>query len=88
MSKAITSPRVTQQPLTEEQSITSPPLKPHSTVPPFNIKLTIAYVIDWTATQVQWIIDGVVVRTLLASDVGAKFPQTPSQVRIGTWCGG
>ena len=27
-------------------------------------------------------------RTLQASSVGDKYPQTPMQVRIGTWCGG
>ena len=48
----------------------------------------LAYSIDWSPTQIQWIIDGTVVRTVLASAAGGAYPQTPSQIRIGTWCGG
>ncbi len=50
--------------------------------------LTVAYVIDWSPTQIDWLIDGVVVRTVTAAAAGTAYPQTPSQVRVGTWCGG
>ena len=48
----------------------------------------LAYTLDWSETQLQWIIDGTVVRTLTAASVGDQYPQTPMQVRLGTWCGG
>jgi beta-glucanase (GH16 family) len=50
--------------------------------------LIVAYVIDWSPTQIEWLIDGVVVRTVTAATAGSAYPQTPSQVRVGTWCGG
>src|SRR5271167_3144523 len=48
----------------------------------------LAYTLDWSETELNWIIDGTVVRTLEAASVGGQYPQTPMQVRIGTWCGG
>lgn len=49
---------------------------------------THVYSVEWTKDSVQWIIDGATVRTLKASDVGKNFPQTPMQVKVGTWVGG
>lgn len=46
------------------------------------------YAFDWTAEKVEWFIDGVSVRTLKASDVGDKFPQSPMQVKVGAWVAG
>ncbi|KAF2765675.1 concanavalin A-like lectin/glucanase, partial [Teratosphaeria nubilosa] len=49
------------------------------------------YSVDWTPTRVEWLIDGVVVRTLLAANADNtthQFPQTPSRVQIGIWDGG
>ena len=48
------------------------------------------YSIDWTSQQIQWIIDGTVVRTLGYSDAngGNNFPQTPMKVKLGVWAGG
>jgi beta-glucanase (GH16 family) len=46
------------------------------------------YTVEWTSQQVNWLIDGVSVRVLSAATVGAKFPQTPMQVKLGTWCAG
>lgn len=48
------------------------------------------YTIDWTKDYIKWIIDGNVVRELKYADAkgGATFPQTPCQVRIGTWVAG
>ncbi|POS75953.1 cell wall glucanosyltransferase Mwg1 [Diaporthe helianthi] len=48
------------------------------------------YTIDWTAEKLDWIIDGTVVRTLKYADAkgGAAYPQTPMQVKLGTWVAG
>lgn len=48
------------------------------------------YTIDWTAEKLDWIIDGTVVRTLKYSDAkgGASYPQTPMQIKLGTWVAG
>ena len=48
------------------------------------------YTLKWTPERLDWIIDGTVVRTLMAS--GAKgcsgYPQSPMQVKLGTWVAG
>ncbi|KAK3401598.1 concanavalin A-like lectin/glucanase domain-containing protein [Sordaria brevicollis] len=48
------------------------------------------YTIKWTPTQLDWIIDGQVVRTL--KNDGQKgcsaYPQTPMQIKLGTWVAG
>jgi len=46
------------------------------------------YTIEWTSKQVNWLIDGQSVRILTADSVGGKFPQTPMEVKLGTWCAG
>lgn len=48
------------------------------------------YSVEWTSTAVNWLIDDAVVRTLLAADAngGEAFPQTPMQVKLGTWVAG
>ncbi|KAK3333871.1 concanavalin A-like lectin/glucanase domain-containing protein [Cercophora scortea] len=48
------------------------------------------YTIKWTPTTLQWIIDGTVVRTLSAATAKgcSGFPQTPMQVKLGTWVAG
>ncbi|KAJ2903616.1 family 16 glycosyl hydrolase [Zalerion maritima] len=51
------------------------------------------YAVEWTSESIQWIIDGTTVRTLGYADAtdtvtGDRFPQTPMQVRLGTWVGG
>ncbi|KAJ6436973.1 cell wall glucanosyltransferase Mwg1 [Purpureocillium lavendulum] len=48
------------------------------------------YTLEWTSQAVTWSIDGAVVRTLTAASAkgGAAFPQTPMQVKLGTWIGG
>ncbi|KAH7151809.1 ice nucleation protein [Dactylonectria estremocensis] len=47
------------------------------------------YSFEWTSTVVNWLIDDVVVRTLNAADtVAYGFPQTPMQVKLGTWVAG
>ncbi|KAH6686646.1 family 16 glycosyl hydrolase [Plectosphaerella plurivora] len=44
------------------------------------------YAIDWTPEKIVWSINGQVVREHLPST--GVFPQTPCQLRIGTWVGG
>ncbi|KAF4340387.1 ice nucleation [Fusarium beomiforme] len=48
------------------------------------------YSVEWTSTKIDWLIDDTVVRTLNAADAkGANgFPQTPMQVKLGTWVAG
>ncbi|GKT44172.1 putative glycosidase crf2 [Colletotrichum spaethianum] len=48
------------------------------------------YTIDWTQDSVKWLIDGALVRELKYADAkgGAMFPQTPMEVKIGTWVAG
>ncbi|ROV88496.1 hypothetical protein VSDG_09315 [Cytospora chrysosperma] len=48
------------------------------------------YTIDWTAEELNWIIDGTVVRTLKYADAngGQSYPQTPMQIKLGTWVAG
>lgn len=48
------------------------------------------YTIKWTRDRLDWIIDGTTVRTLLAKDAKgcSGYPQSPMQVKLGTWVGG
>ncbi|KAI1204987.1 glycoside hydrolase family 16 protein [Annulohypoxylon truncatum] len=48
------------------------------------------YTLDWTKDYVRWYINGQQVRELLYADAkgGTRFPQTPMQIKLGTWCGG
>ncbi|RCI10169.1 hypothetical protein L249_8625 [Ophiocordyceps polyrhachis-furcata BCC 54312] len=48
------------------------------------------YKIRWTHASVVWSIDGQPVRTLTYDEAkgGSAFPQTPMQVKLGTWVGG
>ncbi|KAM0331681.1 hypothetical protein ACHAQA_003360 [Verticillium albo-atrum] len=48
------------------------------------------YGIVWNQEKIDWTIDGVVIRTLNAKDAdnGKKFPQTPMQIKLGTWPAG
>lgn len=46
------------------------------------------YGVDWTPESVKWTIDGKVVRTLFSKDKPDIFPQSPCQIRMGSWSGG
>lgn len=52
------------------------------------------YTIDWTPEKLVWEVDGVVVRTLLASastttkGSAYQYRQTPSNIPLGIWAGG
>jgi beta-glucanase (GH16 family) len=48
------------------------------------------YSFEWTPEAVHWIIDDVIVRTLTYEEAkgGSAFPQTPMQIKMGTWVAG
>ncbi|PKS07141.1 hypothetical protein jhhlp_005741 [Lomentospora prolificans] len=48
------------------------------------------YTIDWTPEYISFQVDGAEIRraTPAEADNGAKWPQTPVQVKLGTWVGG
>lgn len=49
------------------------------------------YSVDWSPTELKWLIDGQVVRTFLAADADTsthQYPQTPSKLQLGLWDGG
>ena len=46
------------------------------------------YTVDWTADRVQWLINGVPMRTLTPDESQGQYPQTPMQVKVGAWSGG
>ncbi|KAI1175200.1 concanavalin A-like lectin/glucanase domain-containing protein [Nemania sp. FL0916] len=52
--------------------------------------VTHTYTIEWTKDYVHWIIDGNLVRELKYADAksGTRFPQTPCQLKLGTWVAG
>ncbi|KAM0272024.1 hypothetical protein ACHAPA_002319 [Fusarium lateritium] len=55
------------------------------------LSTTHKYSVEWTSTKVDWLIDDVVVRTLNAADAtrpGYEMPQTPMQLKVGTWVAG
>ncbi|KAI6779428.1 glycosidase-like protein [Emericellopsis cladophorae] len=59
---------------------------------PVSSPLTTAhtYSIDWTKDRINWEIDGAVVRTLTYEEAkgGSRYPQTPMEIKIGTWVAG
>ncbi|TLS23854.1 hypothetical protein PpBr36_08577 [Pyricularia pennisetigena] len=60
-------------------------------LPANGMENALTYTLDWTKDQLQWIVNGNVVRTLKRSETTAGangYPQTPCQIRIGTWVGG
>lgn len=46
------------------------------------------YSVNWTPESIEWLVDGTVTRTLTYASNPDQFPQTPMQVKFGTWCGG
>ncbi|KAI9727263.1 MAG: hypothetical protein M1828_006882 [Chrysothrix sp. TS-e1954] len=46
------------------------------------------YTIDWTADQIVWQINGQTMRTLTPASSGGQYPQSPMQVKLGSWAGG
>ncbi|KAG9238367.1 concanavalin A-like lectin/glucanase domain-containing protein [Amylocarpus encephaloides] len=49
----------------------------------------ITYDIEWTQSQITWSVGGKVVRVLTPATADAnQYPQTPMQVKFGSWSGG
>jgi len=48
------------------------------------------YTIDWTHERIEWWVDGKNVRTLTPDEAqgGQQYPQTPMNVRLGSWAAG
>lgn len=47
------------------------------------------YTLEWTSEQITWSINGATVRTLTPAQADAgQYPQTPCQLKIGSWSGG
>jgi len=48
------------------------------------------YTTVWSNQTLQWLVDGSAIRTLNYGDAegGLRFPQTPMQIRLGSWAGG
>lgn len=47
------------------------------------------YSIDWTSSQLTWAIDGTVLRTLTPATADYnQYPQTPMQLKLGSWAAG
>lgn len=50
------------------------------------------YGVDWTSEKIDFSIDGTVIRTVpyasAATVNGENFPQTPMQLKLGSWAGG
>ncbi|KAI1178696.1 concanavalin A-like lectin/glucanase domain-containing protein [Nemania sp. FL0916] len=49
----------------------------------------ITYTVDWTSDRIVWTVGETVVRTLNANEAEAgQYPQTPMQIKFGSWSGG
>ncbi|KAI0442496.1 glycoside hydrolase family 16 protein [Xylaria telfairii] len=49
----------------------------------------ITYTVDWTSDRVVWTVGDTVVRTLNANEAEPnQYPQTPMQIKFGSWSGG
>lgn len=56
--------------------------------PNFNVSDWHTYGLNWTSSQLQWSIDGNVVRTLTRAQAGTSYPRSPSRIQFSTWAGG
>ena len=49
----------------------------------------ITYTVDWTSDRIIWTVGETVVRTLTADEAeSGQYPQTPMQIKFGSWSGG
>jgi hypothetical protein len=48
------------------------------------------YTIDWTKDRIQWWLDDKMLRELVPAEAlnGKNYPQTPMNIRLGSWSGG
>ena len=56
--------------------------------PDFNVSDWHTYGLNWTSSQLEWTIDGQVVRTLTRDQAGTSYPRSPSRIQFSTWAGG
>ena len=52
------------------------------------LNLILGYAIDWTDNKIDWIIDGIVVRTDTIGSLGINFPKLPCLITMSVFCGG
>lgn len=67
------------------------PVRDHGvniSAPNFNVSNWHTYGLNWTSAQLQWTIDGNVVRTLTREEAGSEYPRSPSRIQFSTWAGG
>ncbi|KAI1433764.1 glycoside hydrolase family 16 protein [Xylaria sp. CBS 124048] len=48
----------------------------------------ITYTVDWTSDRIVWAVGETVVRTLTVAEASNQYPQTPMQIKFGSWSGG
>lgn len=49
----------------------------------------ITYTVDWTSDRIVWTVGDTVIRTLNANEAEqGQYPQTPMQIKFGSWSGG
>lgn len=46
------------------------------------------YTIDWSSNEIVWQLNGQTVRTLNPANANGQYPQTPLQLKLGSWAGG
>ncbi|KAL9531004.1 putative extracellular glycosidase [Sphaerulina musiva] len=46
------------------------------------------YTVEWTKDQIVWSINDKTVRVLNAGEAQGQYPQTPMQLKLGSWAGG
>ncbi|KAJ1561780.1 hypothetical protein HK096_003342 [Nowakowskiella sp. JEL0078] len=46
------------------------------------------YSIDWNSERLNWLVDGVIVRTSTAAALGSKYPTSAARVSFAVWDGG
>lgn len=56
--------------------------------PNFNVSDWHTYGLNWTYSQLEWTIDGRVVRTVTRNQAGTSYPRSPSRIQFSTWAGG
>lgn len=59
-----------------------------NTTSSFNVSDWHTYGLNWQQNQLQWMIDGKVVRTVTRAQAGTNYPRSPSRIQISVWAGG
>ena len=66
----------------------NPLAKDENQTAPFTVADWHTYGFNWQPDQIQWKIDGNVIRTLTKAQAQGSFPQSPSRIQFSTWAGG